>query len=204
MPELSRGVVTATNLPNGPHDVTYTVTRYRSDETLLIYRRTFEPLVHVLLPIHQAQALHPIPYPNIDTLSAFNEEAASGGLYKPHKVDADFKKTQFRHRQSDNGGASSSRKQEQADLEWAWSRQIFYAWWNGFVLGYPEHFINSYCESFHNGLDVDEKRRWSNIAKQQVERYFSRANLTRPVIKRGSTQPISAAQLEVIMEAGLL
>ena len=35
-----------------------------------------------------------------------------------------------------------------------WQEQIYNAWWNGYILGYPERFIDSYCETFHNGLTV--------------------------------------------------
>jgi len=36
--------------------------------------------------------------------------------------------------------------------------QIYYAWWNGYILGYPEHFIDSYCLSFHNDLPEPDRR----------------------------------------------
>jgi len=180
--------------------LSFVVTRYRSDESLLIYRRSFEALVRALLPRMQAQALHPIPYPNMDSQAAFNEAAASAGLYSPQEIDGDFKKTAAKHRHS----AAHTRKPEQADLEWAWSRQIFYSWWNGFVLGYPEHFINSYCESFHNGLDVEEKRQWSAIAQKHVKRYFARANLTRPAIAFGLAQPLSRRHMELVLSGSVL
>ena len=35
-----------------------------------------------------------------------------------------------------------------------WQEQIYNAWWNGYIIGYPERFIDSYCETFHNGLTV--------------------------------------------------
>lgn len=198
MAELSRGVVTVANLPDraSAGSIRYAVTQYRSDETLVIFRPEFEYVHRSLLPFMKAQALHPIPYPNIDRESTFDEDAASGGYYLPSSLDP--KSAYFKHRNS------APRKPSEPDLEWAWSRQIFFSWWNGYVLGYPQHFINSYCESFHNGLDVDEKRLWSAIAKKQVVAYFKNANLSREVIGKGLLPPISEAHLDLILDASML
>ena len=206
--ELSRGVATAVALaestPSTPLpslDLAMTITRYRSDETLIVYRKPFLFLVNALLPVHQAQALHPIPYPNTDTTSAFGEEAACSGMYSPREIDNEYKKTGVRHRRTES--PSASRATEQADLEWAWSRQIFFSWWNGYVLGYPQHFINSYCETFHNGLELEEKRQWSAIARRHVEKFFRRENLSRPFIRAGLVEPLAPEWMDRILDAGL-
>ena len=54
-----------------------------------------------------------------------------------------------------------------------WQRQIYNAWWNGYILGYPERFIDSYCETFHNGLDVDEKMEQARKGKLAVKQYVA-------------------------------
>ena len=59
-----------------------------------------------------------------------------------------------------------------------WQAQIYNAWWNGYVLGYPEYFIDSYCESFHNGLSIDEKRNQIALAKRDVKKHISDLDLS--------------------------
>jgi hypothetical protein len=53
-----------------------------------------------------------------------------------------------------------------------WKLQIFYAWWNGYMLGYPENFVDSYCQTFHNGLNTEDKELEISRAKQSVKEYF--------------------------------
>jgi hypothetical protein len=55
-----------------------------------------------------------------------------------------------------------------------WKLQIYNSWWNGYVLGYPERFIDSYCQSFHNGLDIDLKNIEIKNAKKDVKKYFNK------------------------------
>ena len=194
--ELSRGVVTAaTLLPDGAWDVGYSVDKYRADETLVIFRSQLSALHDALLPRGQAQALHPIPYPGIDQQAAFGEEAAAAGMYSPRAVDAEAVKAVHKHR------TSQRKPSQQSDTEWAWSRQIFFAWWNGYVLGYPEHFIDAYCESFHNGLDVEERRLWSSVARRHVEAHFRHANLTRPRIFLGMLPSVDDEHLDLVLRA---
>lgn len=57
-----------------------------------------------------------------------------------------------------------------------WKLQIYNAWWNGYVLGYPERFIDSYCQSFHNGLDLELKNIEIKNAKKDVKRFFKEIN----------------------------
>ena len=52
-----------------------------------------------------------------------------------------------------------------------WQRQIYNAWWNGYILGYPERFVDSYCESFHNGLTTAEKMEQARKGKAAVKQY---------------------------------
>lgn len=122
-------------------------------------------------------------------------------MYSPREIDNEYKKTGVRHRRTES--PSASRATEQADLEWAWSRQIFFSWWNGYVLGYPQHFINSYCETFHNGLELEEKRQWSAIARRHVEKFFRRENLSRPFIRAGLVELLAPEWMDRILDAGL-
>lgn len=38
-----------------------------------------------------------------------------------------------------------------------WKEQIYVAAWNGLVLGYPPHFVKSYCVDFHTPLELEYK-----------------------------------------------
>ena len=95
---------------------------------MIIYRSSSKYLAHSLLPLKQAQALHPAPYPD--------------EVGRPSELDSD------------------------------WKKQIYYAWWNGFILGYPEHFVDSYCETFHNGLGLEDKQKEITRAKHRSASYF--------------------------------
>lgn len=57
-------------------------------------------------------------------------------------------------------------------------QQIYYSWWNGYILGYPLYAIDSYCKSFHNDLNEAEKIRVSKMAKKDVTSYVERNNVT--------------------------
>ena len=67
----------------------------------------------------------------------------------------------------------------------SYKMQIYNAWWNGYVLGYPEMFINSYCEAFHNGLDIDKKRIEMKKAKNDAMLYMKNNNLSVALIGIG-------------------
>lgn len=54
-----------------------------------------------------------------------------------------------------------------------WTQQIYNSWWNGYVLGYPLRFVDSYCETFHNGLSLEDKRNAMLSARYDVENYFA-------------------------------
>jgi hypothetical protein len=51
-------------------------------------------------------------------------------------------------------------------------QQIFNSWWNGYVLGYPEHMIDSYCHNFHSELSQMEKIQETERAKRITLEYF--------------------------------
>jgi hypothetical protein len=61
---LVRATVAAAHAEASAVDVAHTVLRYRQDTTLVLYRAKHEALVAALMPEGQAQALHPVPYPN--------------------------------------------------------------------------------------------------------------------------------------------
>jgi hypothetical protein len=118
--------------PNDFPGVHYQINTYGSDQTLLFYRQTTEPLLHLLLPHHTAQALHIVPYPS--------------------------------------EGDGSQESQERILKE-----QIFNSWWNGYLLGYPDFMIDSYCHSFHSELSDEDKRREALRAKTFTLNYFAEA-----------------------------
>lgn len=131
-------------------DLDYEVFRYRNDETLIIYRSGKKYLAGHLLPHKQAQALHPVPYPDDSRLLKDERE------------------------------------------------QIYNSAWNGFVLGYPGFFVESYCESFHNSLSLEEKRRQLTLAEHHFQQAMLKGKHPTPVIKLGSSEPIAPAQYELI------
>jgi hypothetical protein len=72
-----------------------------------------------------------------------------------------------------------------------WKKQIYNAWWNGYMLGYPEQFVNSYCETFHNGLGDYDKKIQVQTAKRDAYAYMAR--IQKPVAKIGTglEKPVS-------------
>ena len=153
MAELTRGIVAA-KLQLGPTlDVGYEVFKYRNDETVILYRSNRKYLADSLLPHRQAQALHPVPYPD-------GEEGP----------------------------------QQQADYR----AQIYNSAWNGYVLGYPGFFVESYCDGFHNGLDLGEKRKQLALAEGQFQLKMQQQKHPLPKIKLGTDEPITPSQYELI------
>jgi len=66
-----------------------------------------------------------------------------------------------------------------------YKEQIYNAWWNGYILGYPQQFIDSYCLDFHNPLSRDDKLIIVEQAKNDVKKYFNVINKQNVVIKSG-------------------
>ena len=62
--------------------------------------------------------------------------------------------------------------------------QIFNSWWNGYVLGYPEHMIDSYCHNFHSDLSQIEKIDETKRAKALTIEYFQRRETGGDITKR--------------------
>jgi hypothetical protein len=80
--------------------------------------------------------------------------------------------------------------------------QIFNAAWNGLILGYPARFVKSYCETFHNDLNVEEKRDIYVIAKREIELFLKeKYNQTIERIRVGLDPPISEDSMQVIQQA---
>lgn len=70
-------------------------------------------------------------------------------------------------------------------LQKDYKEQIYNAWWNGYILGYPQRFIDSYCLDFHNPLSRDDKTIVIEQAKIDVKKYFNIINKQNVVIKSG-------------------
>ena len=56
--------------------------------------------------------------------------------------------------------------------------QIYNSWWNGYILGYPERFIDSYCRDFHSKVGADDKTQLMKSAKADVIEILAGNNLT--------------------------
>jgi hypothetical protein len=74
-----------------------------------------------------------------------------------------------------------------------WNMQIYNAWWNGYMLGYPERFVTMYCESFHNGLTLEEKRVQTRLARAGAIDYLKVINRPVAEIRTGLEPPVSEA-----------
>lgn len=76
--------------------------------------------------------------------------------------------------------------------------QVYNSFWNGYVLGYPLHFVTTYCEDFHNPLTRDRKRRIANEAHEEVEELFRRKGLHPVKIGMGLDEPLSDTVIDAI------
>jgi len=132
---LVRAMLAAAHAEPAAVDVGHSVLRYRKDSTLVLYRRRHAELARALRPEGQAQALHPVPYPNYD------------------------------------GPPEILHAEEHA--------QVYNSGWNGFVLGYPQDLVDSYCAAFHNGLTPAQKRSEGKRAQTDVEQFFRSRQLRR-------------------------
>ena len=67
------------------------------------------------------------------------------------------------------------------------------------MLGYPERFVNVYCDSFHNGLTLEEKRVQVQMARKEALEYM--AVINRPVaeIRTGLEPPVSEASWAAVI-----
>jgi hypothetical protein len=148
--ELVRAITAAEIQLGSSLDLSHEVFRYRNDESLIIYRTGKKYLADNLLPRGQAQALHPVPYPDDSRLQQDERE------------------------------------------------QIYNSAWNGLVLGYPGFFVETYCESFHNSLPLEEKRKQLTLAEHHFQQKMLQGKHPTPTIKLGSNDPITPAQYELI------
>lgn len=89
---------------------------------------------------------------------------------------------------------------DEDNLITSWREQIYNAAWNGFVLGYPEHFVRSYCEDFSNGLDVEDKRGEYQQAKADVAKHLKKMIKKEKVeIAMGLTAPLTSEAMQMIL-----
>ena len=123
-------------------DIQFRIHTYHSDEALVIYRADKEWLADMLLPKGQAQALHIAPY---SSQVYADQQLIESEISEPRK-----------------------KKLLREVLE----SQIYNSWWNGYVLGYPEAFIDSYCRDFHSDLDEDAKVKVANKAKTIMKKLY--------------------------------
>jgi hypothetical protein len=123
-------------------DVNATITTLGKDKTLILHRSNRKYLVDLLLPLGEAQALHPGPY------------------------------------------------LDHNNLRYSQQQQIYNAWWNGFILGYPTSFIDSYCMTFQSDLNREERMEQIANAKANAERYFRENNLDPVKIGAGLDPPV--------------
>eukprot|EP01038_Epipyxis_sp_PR26KG_P012335 gene12335-16544_t len=150
--ELVRGVISSKLILGDKLPIDYVIFKYKTDESLIIYRKNRKEYVDALVPHNEAQALHPLPYPNREDPTP------------------DYK------------------------------LQIYNAYWNGYVLGYPEFFIVSYCETFHGPLSLELKRVELSRARRDVQYYFKQNGLSYMPIGFGNDPQISDEHMQAIIK----
>ena len=77
-----------------------------------------------------------------------------------------------------------------------YEEQIYNSYWNGYLLGYPQHFVESYCLDFHNDrIDMDTKKKQVEKAKKDsIEHFDKNNNNMKPVsIKWGQDENVLPA-----------
>ncbi len=154
MRELSQAIIAQKTLLGAALDFDFQVFKYGNDESLIIYRKEREYVAEGLVPHgKQAQALHPLPYPD------------SSRLTQDHKL------------------------------------QIYNSAWNGLMLGYPDYFVDSYCDTFHNALDLTEKRKQARTAKADFKSYMTKIRKEPLTIHMGLDAPINEKHFDFIVDA---
>jgi hypothetical protein len=69
--------------------------------------------------------------------------------------------------------------------------QIYNSWWNGYLLGYPVRFIDSYLRSFHTTLSAEAIQQEVERAKEAVRVYFEQhSHLQRGQIRLGGDEDL--------------
>jgi hypothetical protein len=81
--------------------------------------------------------------------------------------------------------------------------QIYNSWWNGYLLGYPDYFIDSYCFSFHTTLSRGQIEQQVRRAKSDVHKFFDNSKLERKEIGVGYDTDILNDDLLNFMESFL-
>jgi hypothetical protein len=141
----------------GSSKVSHKVLTYRNDKTLLLFHPDHRELALSLMPFGQAQALHPVPYPNY------------------------------------NGPKDQLLKDEEG--------QVYNSAWNGYVLGYPQHMIDAYCDDFHNDLSIEHKRRITKEANKDVHEYFGNNGISRVTgLEENRAKPFTRDEINDIFE----
>jgi len=78
--------------------------------------------------------------------------------------------------------------QRKQDLE----EQLFLSYWNGKVLGYPDHMIKVYIRDFKTELSQDDKNRMLRKGETGWKRYLDESGLVPVEIKRGLADSVSS------------
>lgn len=73
-----------------------------------------------------------------------------------------------------------------ADHKRILEEQVYNSYWNGYVLGYNERFIVSYCENYNAQITPNEKFNLIQRAKKDVEKYFETNSLVYEVVRLGN------------------
>lgn len=76
--------------------------------------------------------------------------------------------------------------------------QIYYAGWNGLLLGYPDRFVKSYCEEFHNDLAIDKKREIYKRAKSDLTKHLASINQTVTPMALGRDDPVGKEVWDIV------
>lgn len=85
--------------------------------------------------------------------------------------------------------------------ESVWREQVYNAAWNGFVLGYPTHFITSYCQDFPNDLSVEEKLEISRQAQRELRERMRATGHEAVRIRLGVDPPVDEEMVDAVFQS---
>lgn len=76
---------------------------------------------------------------------------------------------------------SEAGENDAAKMDAVLREQIYNSWWNGYLLGYPARFIDSYLKSFHTNLGAGSIQQEILRAERDVRAHFEK----HPLLQRG-------------------
>jgi hypothetical protein len=71
-----------------------------------------------------------------------------------------------------------------------YEQQVYNSWWNGLVLGYPQHVVEHYCLDLYVELSQEERLHQMALAKKEVYAFMEINKLSPAPIHLGLNQDV--------------